>query len=238
MNVAVVLAGGVGSRMRTKGGTPKQFLKVEGKPIICYCIEKLSSHVMIDAIQIVADVQWRDEIAEWMVEADVAQKWKGFSNPGENRQLSIYNGLSDIKGYADDDANILIHDAARPLISEKMITDCMNAMEEHEGVLPVLPMKDTVYLSSDGKRVGALLKRNEIFAGQAPEAFKLEAYYEANRRLLPTQILSINGSTEPAVLAGLNVAMIQGDEQNFKITTMADLDRFRSIVKEWDRNSV
>ena len=69
--------------------------------------------------------------------------------------------------------------------------------------------------------------RSRIFAGQAPELFDIEKYYAANVRLLPDKIMSINGSTEPAVMAGMDIAMVTGDENNFKITTMADLERFK-----------
>ncbi|MDE7233113.1 MAG: 2-C-methyl-D-erythritol 4-phosphate cytidylyltransferase, partial [Lachnospiraceae bacterium] len=102
----------------------------------------------------------------------------------------------------------------------------------HDGVLPVLPMKDTVYQSTDGKRVGALLNRSEIYAGQAPEAFRIGPYYEANKKLCPDRILKINGSTEPAVMAGMDIVMIPGDEGNFKITTREDLERFKEIIKQ------
>ncbi len=98
--------------------------------------------------------------------------------------------------------------------------------------MPVLPMKDTVYYSRDGQTVGKLLDRSTIYAGQAPEVFVLGRYYEANRRLLPDDILRINGSTEPAILAGMDIAMIPGDEGNFKITTKADLERFERIMEE------
>ena len=70
------------------------------------------------------------------------------------------------------------------------------------------------------------MDRKQVFAGQAPEVFKLGPYYEANRVLLPDEILKINGSTEPAVLAGMDIALIDGDEQNYKITTKEDLLRF------------
>jgi 2-C-methyl-D-erythritol 4-phosphate cytidylyltransferase len=91
--------------------------------------------------------------------------------------------------------------------------------------MPVLPMKDTVYMSNDGKKVDALLDRSTIYAGQAPELYRLKPYYDACVSLLPQEILSINGSTEPAIRAGLDVAMIPGDEGNYKITTKADLER-------------
>lgn len=111
-----------------------------------------------------------------------------------------------------------------------MITDCVEAMEGHDGVMPVLPMKDTVYRSVDGKTVSELLERTQIYAGQAPEAFRIGLYHEANQRLCPDKIMEINGSTEPAVMAGMNIAMIPGDEGNIKITTKNDLERFRRMV--------
>ena len=78
----------------------------------------------------------------------------------------------------------------------------------------------------------SLLNRNEIYAGQAPELFRLGTYYEANKKLLPDQILRINGSTEPAIIAGLDIVMIPGEESNFKITTKSDLERFRKMIEE------
>lgn len=227
MVTALVLSGGTGTRMGIN--TPKQYIEVMGRPIISYCLQTLLSHENIDAVQIVADSMWRDMILDSMKSLD-AEKFRGFSAPGENRQLSIFHGLEDIRKYAEESDIVLIHDAARPLLSVNMITACLEAMAGHDGVLPVLPMKDTVYYSEDGVRVSSLLERARIFAGQAPEAFVLRKYYEANKQLLPERILQINGSTEPAILAGLDIAMIPGDEGNFKITTQADLERFREIV--------
>jgi 4-diphosphocytidyl-2-methyl-D-erithritol synthase len=95
--------------------------------------------------------------------------------------------------------------------------------------MPTLPMKDTVYLSDDGSSVSKLLDRRKIFAGQAPELFLFKPYYMANTALLPNKIMRINGASEPAILAGMDITMIPGDEDNFKITTMADLNRFMDI---------
>ncbi len=232
MNIALLLSGGTGTRLG--GDVPKQYIEVFGKPVISYCIESLSSHNKIDAIHIVAEPSWQKQIEGWLLLADLKKKFKGFSNPGNNRQLSILNGLRDIREYACDSDCVFIHDAARPLLSDRQITDCLSGIHGHDGVLPVLPMKDTVYRSEDGKTIDALLERSKIYAGQAPEAFRLGPYYEANNSLLPEKIMKINGSTEPAILAGMDISMIPGDEGNFKITTRGDLERFRKIVEEKD----
>lgn len=228
MNIALVLSGGTGTRLGAD--MPKQYIEVCGKPILIYCLETLFNSSVIDGIHIVAVKEWQDKILFWLEAYGLEDKFRGFSLPGENRQLSIYNGLKDIKEYADPKDLVLVHDGARPLLSSALIAECFEAIEDYDGVLPVLPMKDTVYLSKDGKQITALLKRSEVFAGQAPELFRLGAYYRANEGLLPDKILQINGSTEPAVLGDLKVAVIPGDEANFKITTPADLERFTNIV--------
>ena len=226
----MLLSGGTGTRLGAE--VPKQYIEVGGRPIISYCMESLSIHEGIDAIQIVAAPLWQGEIAGELQAADMRKKFRGFSLPGENRHLSILHGLEDIRKYAADTDYVLIHDAARPLLSGKLITECLAKSEEHDGVIPVLPMKDTVYFSEDGQTITSLLNRSSIYAGQAPEVFQIGRYYEANRRLLPEQILTINGSTEPAIMAGMDIAMIPGDENNFKITTRADLERFSQIIAE------
>jgi 2-C-methyl-D-erythritol 4-phosphate cytidylyltransferase len=89
-------------------------------------------------------------------------------------------------------------------------------------------MKDTIYRSNTGKYIDTLLRREELFAGQAPEAFRFGKYLRANEALLPDRIRDINGSSEPAVLAGMKIAMIEGDENNYKITTESDLKKFEA----------
>ena len=225
MNIAIILAGGTGTRLGSD--MPKQYIEVNDKPIIAYSAECLDVHEMIDGIQIVADEMWRDYIAEHV---KLSKLW-GFSSPGSNRQLSIWNALCDIREMADAQAKVFIHDAARPVLTTDMITTYLETADGCDGVLPVLPMKDTVYLSADGTSVTSLLDRSQVVAGQAPEVFAYEKYYQANKALLPDKILQINGSTEPAILAGMNVATVPGEERNFKITTQADLERFRRICE-------
>lgn len=233
MNIALILSGGTGSRLGTE--IPKQYLMANGIPIISYCVETLSCHEGIDAIQIVADPCWQGRLSGWLEMADVKRKFRGFSRPGENRQLSILHGVEDVLGYASETDFVLVHDAARPFLSPQLAADCLKAARGHDGAIPVLPMKDTVYCSKDGRSVTSLLDRGTIFAGQAPEVFVLGKYRDANRRLLPEEILRINGSTEPAVMAGMDVVMIPGDERNFKITTKEDLERFRGMIGEADK---
>lgn len=230
MNIALILSGGTGTRMGLD--TPKQYIEIHNRPIISYCIESLLRHSQIDAIQIVADAQWHNLIKEVLNIYDLQNKFRGFSIPGANRQLSIFNGLNDIAIYATDEDYVLIHDAARPMLTMTMVSDCFKAVKGHDGVLPVLPMKDTVYLCEDGTRISGLLDRNTLYAGQAPEVFVLGKYAEANKKLLPDKILNINGSTEPAIMAGMDIVVIPGDEANFKITTMSDLERFRAYMEQ------
>ena len=180
MAAALVLSGGTGARRGT--AVPKQYIKICDRFVISFCIEVLAGHDGINSIQIVAAQQWQELISEIIEKYDNAGKFRGFSDPGKNRQLSIYNGLKDIRSYTDDSGVVLIHDAARPLLSGQQVTDCLAAMDGHDGVLPALPMKDTVYFSGDGMRISSLLERNRVFAGQAPELFVLGKYYEANYR--------------------------------------------------------
>ncbi len=229
MNIALVLSGGTGKRLG--GDTPKQYIKVKGRMLITFCLDMFINHPDIDGVWIVAADEWKDEIIK---ECDIngieTDAIKGFSAPGDTRQLSILNGLKGIKAYAgsagEEDPVVIIHDAARPNLTTEYVDICLNALPGFDGVMPVLPMKDTVYYSESGKSVDRLLDRSCIYAGQAPEVYKLHSYLEANIRLLPDEIMKINGSTEPAVLAGLKVAMIPGDENNYKVTTKKDLDRF------------
>lgn len=223
MNIALVLAGGTGTRLGAD--IPKQFIEVGGRMVIDYCLETLDTSDYIDEVWIVADSMWQEYIRK-------PRKFAGFALPGKNRQLSIYNGLKVIETSMQEtvDINVLIHDAARPLLSRELIAGCVKAVSGHDGVLPVLPMKDTVYFSEDGESVSSLINRNMVYAGQSPEMFRLIPYLKANEALMPDAIMAINGSTEPAVMAGMDVVMIPGDEKNFKITTKEDMERFKEIV--------
>lgn len=230
MNIALILAGGTGTRLGAD--IPKQYIEIKGRPIIAYGMDTFFNNEKVDAVWIVADAFWQGFIEKQVKIQQNKEKFRGFARPGENRQLSIYSGLQEMQSEAKPDDLVIIHDAARPCLTKKLLQECICAAEGHDGVLPVLSMKDTVYYSDDGMHVDKLLKRSKVLAGQAPEAFRFGKYLEANQALLPEKILQVNGSTEPAVLAGMDIVTIPGDEKNYKVTTQEDLKRFR---KEMER---
>ena len=230
MNIAIILAGGIGTRLGSN--IPKQYIEVKGKSILGYCLDKFLLSKCIDAIQIVANEEWHEYINKYINQNDISSKFSGYSMPGENRQLSIYNALNDVKTFASDFDYVMIHDAVRPLVSERLIECCFKEVKKCDGVIPVIPVKDTVYISENGSVISELVDRKKVFAGQTPEVFILGKYYRANTDILRDKILSINGSTEPAVLAGMNISMVAGDEENFKITTESDLEQFRQKLNK------
>ena len=227
MNVALGLSGGIGSRINSE--VPKQYVTVNGKMIVIYTIQALCAHEMIDAVHVVAERAWWEPI---LTELPEAAKLKGFSHPGKNRQLSILNGIKDIREYADESDIVFIQDAVRPCVSGSMIRDILKAVKGHDGAVPVLPLKDTVYFSEDGKGLSNTIQRSKLLAGQAPEAFVLGKDLASNEALTKEQMLGLSGSAEPALMAGLDVTTLPGDEKNFKITTNKDLERFRQLMEK------
>lgn len=229
MKIAIILSGGVGSRMGLN--IPKQYVLVNGHPVINYCLKIFLDNEMTDAIIIGVAEEWNEFVKEH-VEKLNPQKPIYYAKPGETRQLSIYNALKVIREKCfSDDSIVIIHDAARPLVSHELIARCYNGCKEADGIMPVIPVKDTTYLSEDGKHIHSLLDRSHLWAGQAPEAFCFGKYLKVHEEMSRDELLKINGSTEIAFKAGLNCQMVEGDPMNFKITTPEDLSNFETIVK-------
>ena len=228
MNIAIILSGGVGSRMGFN--IPKQYVLINDQPVINYCLKTLLDNEMTDAIIIGVAEEWMEFVKEHVAKLN-PQKPIYYAMPGETRQYSIYNALKVVKenGFCDDDV-VLIHDAARPLVSHELIARCYNGCMEADGIMPVIPVKDTTYLSEDGKHIHYLLDRSHLWAGQAPEAFRLGKYLKVHDEMPREDLLKINGSTEIAFKAGLNYQMVEGDPMNFKITTPEDLSNFEAII--------
>jgi 2-C-methyl-D-erythritol 4-phosphate cytidylyltransferase len=229
MNIAIILSGGVGSRMGSD--LPKQYMIVDGKPVIHYCMKTFLEVQEINAITIVVADEWRGFVEETISKMNPG-KPVFYAQPGETRQFSIFSGLKEaLNNGASDDDIVIIHDAARPMVSVGLISECLKGCSDADGVLPVIPVKDTLYQSKDGHNITSLLNRSELFAGQAPEAFLFGKYYALHNEMSHDDILKINGSTEIAYKGGLQIKLIRGDEMNFKITTPEDLSNFDSIIR-------
>lgn len=229
MVTAIILSGGIGSRMKTDG-FPKQYIEIHGRPIISYSLKTFNECPKIDKIVIIADISWWDKISEWINKENIS-KFAGFADPGETRQYSIINGLKEIERFGGTD-KVIIHDAARPLVSSKLITACLENLDDCDGVMPVLPAKDTFYLLDGHGMASKLLPRSLLAAGQSPEAFVYMKYYDANMSLSHDEILKINGSSELALKCGLTVKTVPGDERNIKITTPNDLTLLEAYMEE------
>lgn len=225
MNYAIILAGGTGSRMNLQS-IPKQYIEVNGRPIISYAIEKFENHKKIDKIVVVVSKEWKKYVIE-LAKKERFLKMGIYAEAGSSRQMSIYNGLQAIKDIADDEDIVVVHDAARPCVDDMIITECLNGASVKDGAMPVIAVKDTIYVSKDGNKIDSLLNRDELYAGQAPESFKFGKYIKLHDCLSKEEIDAIRGSSELAYKGGMDIAIVKGSESNFKITTIEDLEKFK-----------
>jgi len=231
MNFAILLSGGTGQRLGS--AIPKQYIVCNGKPIIQYALTTILENKNINEVIIVAAKEWRPTISS-IIDTLNSTKPVRFTDSGATRQLSIYNGLcaiSKVYNVANDDDLVLIHDAARPLVSAQLLDACLAIEENFDGTLPVVPVKDTVYESKDGTSISSLLDRSTLFAGQAPESFRLKKYVDAHERLGEQALRQINGSSEIAFKAGMRIKLIKGETSNFKITDSNDLEYFKRVIQ-------
>ncbi len=229
MNTAIILSGGVGTRMGT--ACPKQYLMVLEQPVIAYCLDIFEKHSQIDKIVVVAGDEWQPFIQEWIDKKGIT-KFFDFAPAGRTRQHSIFNGLEVSAKCTPDEGVVIIHDAARPLVSDQIIADCLNGAHEDGGAMPVITVKDTTYFSKDGKQIDQLLDRSCLYAGQAPEAFRLGEYLAIHRSVSDDEIANTVGTSQIAYNHGMKVRLVKGSERNLKITTVEDLNTFEVILAE------
>ena len=246
----ILLSGGVGARIGAS--TPKQYIEVHGKPILEYTLKEVKAWKAMDSLIIVADRQWweyiddmvrrvfSEELSELGIQSRPYENFGflGFAEPGKNRQLSIYNALRAIRDYMGKDAVVMIHDGVRPCLSAELIDRCDSALNHcnlvqgcSNGVMPYLEVKDTVYVKDAEGHISGMLDRGSLAAGQTPEFFDYWKYLKANEDLSEDEMMLIHGSTEPAVKAAMKIALVLGDESNFKITTPEDLQRFKQMLR-------
>jgi 2-C-methyl-D-erythritol 4-phosphate cytidylyltransferase len=218
LNAAIILAGGKGERLNSE--TPKQFIKICDKAIVNYVLETFENCAEVDIICVVIADEYRH----------ILRGNYTFAEPGMSRQHSIYNGLLALRKYSPE--YVIIHDAARPLVTKNDIINCIKASKRYDGATPMLPVTDTIYHSTNGKTIEKALNRDELFAGQTPECYDFKKYLAIHKNLSDNELLNTRGSSEIAVQNNLQIALCVGNPNNFKITTNADLERFRGIIEK------
>lgn len=229
MNYAIIVSGGIGSRMKM-GDRPKQYIEVNGRPIIAYTLERFQKAESIDRIVVVAAPQWRDYILEWVQRLGVS-RFYAFADPGETRQHSVFNGLKACLNENNTEEDLVaVQDAVRPLVSVEQIERCFEAACGHDGALPVNPMYETVYYSLDGKAIEGLPDRSTLFSGQTPEVFRMLKYKRAHEQATAEEIAQTRGSSVLAHRHGMDIVLTHGEDLAFKLTTRADMERFCWLV--------
>ena len=232
MNIAVVLAGGSGSRMGMVD-RPKQFIDIYGKPVIIHTLEAFEINEKIDAICVVCVKDWQDDLSLWLKEYDI-RKVRWIANAGASRQESSLNALDAIKEACGDDDYVIIHDAARPLISQKIINDNILKVREYGACDTVVPAHDTIIRSIDGDTLESIPARKELYMGQTPQSFKysiVRKAYDDYFALPENERPEMTDDCGLVLQSGVKIGMAMGDKLNMKITTMEDLLLVKSIVR-------
>ena len=230
MNIALILAAGSGSRMGN-ADKPKQFLPIYGKPLMIHTIEAFEAHDEVDALVIVTNEVFIDQVKVWCKQYDLS-KVKAVVAGGDSRQLSVYNGLQAVKEIAKNDNDIiLIHDAARPLISQKIISDNIKACQEFGAVDTVIKASDTIISSVDAQVINNIPNRSELYQGQTPQTFKLSIILEAHEKAKSGLIPNVTDDAKLVLSLGKDVHLVEGSKQNFKITTFDDLMMLKALLK-------
>lgn len=236
MNIAVILAGGTGSRMGIVD-MPKQFIDIYGKPVIIHTLEAFEINENIDAICVVCIKEWQDDLKIWLKEYDI-RKVLWIADAGATRQLSSVNALDIIEKDCSDDDIVVIHDAARPLVTQRIINENIEKAKQFGACDTVVPASDTIIRSVDGENLDSIPKRKELYLGQTPQSFTYNIIKNSYDKYfsLPEQERPV--MTDDCGLAlhnGINIAMAKGDRVNIKLTTMEDLLLIKSIIRSSKR---
>lgn len=226
MNIAILIAGGKGSRFGA--AIPKQFVEVNGKPIILYSLLLFQVSSCIDKVIVVCASGWQDHI-EKLKTAYALRKLTSVVTGGDSRFQSIYNAISNYKQMYCSDDILIIHDSVRPGITEEMLIDGIKKAQQFGASLAASPCFDTMYVSSDGKLIEGTCPRNKLFKGQTPISIRaslaIKAYDEAIAKGFQTD--------SPAVLLmqlGHKVVLSKGNQFNIKVTVPEDVQLIAASI--------
>lgn len=227
MNIAVIFAGGAGKRMNTKS-RPKQFLELNGKPIIIYTLELFDNHPDIDAIVIACIEDWIPFLKKMINKFEIG-KVKKIVSGGSTGQESIYKGLCAAEELSSENETIvLIHDGVRPLITEDTITDNIKKVKECGSCITCIYATETFVVKNDDNTLMIPERKNSLIA-RAPQSFLLKDIINAHRKALKEGRNDFIDSCTMMSYYGYKLGLIEGPMENIKITTPTDYFIFRAM---------
>lgn len=229
MNIGVIFAGGVGSRMHSKE-IPKQFLNVHDKPIIIHTLEHFEKCSDVDAVVIACVESWIPHLQKLLYNFRI-EKVKKIVSGGETGQLSIFNGLCAAKEVAGDSrAIVLVHDGVRPLINTELLSRNIRCVKENGSAITAGIVKETIVVIDKDGIVDRVPEREFSRVAKAPQSFWLDEILSVHERALKD---GINNSIDSCTLMqryGKKLHMIDGPYENMKITTPDDFYTMRAIL--------
>lgn len=223
---ALIFAGGTGTRMKS-ADIPKQFIEVDGKPIIIRTLEHFSKHMEVDSIVIVCVESWIGYL-ENLIKHYSIKKVAYIVAGGNTGYESIHNGLLKIAEHAANDDIVLICDGVRPVLTQTLISICIKDAEQYGTAVPVVPSIDSVLISNDGNSCSKNISRREVYITQAPQGYKIEKIMLAHQQADKMGKTNIVSSADLMIELGYDIHIFIGERANLKVTTPEDLETLRS----------
>lgn len=216
-NIAIILAGGIGSRLGLS--TPKQFFKVAGKMIIEHTVDAFEHNQNIDEIALVSNPFYIPEVENLILK----NNWKKVKKVLKGGKERYDSSLSAIQAYAGRDVNLIFHDAVRPLVSQRIINDVVEALHTHQAIDVALPSADTI-IEIDGDFIRNIPDRSRLKRGQTPQAFHIETIRKAYEIALndPQFKVTDDCGVVKKYLPETPIYVVSGEESNMKLTYKED----------------
>jgi len=226
MNIAIILAGGIGTRLKSE--IPKQFLKICKKTIIEYSLDVFEQHPFIDEIAIVIHKNYLMEMKKIVTNGGYKKVRKIIAG-GKERHDSSWEAIKTYQNFPE--SNLLIHDAARPLIDAKTISEVIDALEKYNAVTVAIPVTDTIY-NVEHNLIQQIPNRKYLMQAQTPQAFKQHILQKAYQQAIQDKYFTAtdDGSVVAKYIPTEPVFVVTGSESNLKITHKKDIYLFETLL--------
>lgn len=232
MNIAVIFAGGVGSRMKMPGEKPKQFLEINGIPILAWTMRNFQDEKLVNAIVVVMLEKYIDLTWE-IVKKYGFTKVKGVVSGGSTGQESIYNGLKEAEKISiGDDDIVLIHDGVRPYIEADLIKRNVESVRKNGTAVSCAPSKETTVMVSNNGEMKTVFDRSKIWLARAPQSFYLKDILKLHEKYHATEKNDIIDSCTMMMMNGKKIHVVETCAENLKITTPEDYYAMCGLIKK------